>query len=226
MNPDSEGPIYCAEQIVIPAGLPDILKEFTKAAIRTQPADLLQWSAAYFQALAKGEVPPVKDRLEQSLPSAEERLGGLTKGALAVLHKQLDHKGTVTVEEVREKWQQIGCAQSKLEELLTIGNFSEEVEWQKFLALTCTAVEKTLPAALRLLCEILSPDPEGGAARVPLGQLLSLYSFLAQVDGEVSREQVAAVAEFLTKEANRYNGTIGPQEFLHPSCPRLDSALT
>ena len=60
---------------------------------------------------------------------------------------------------------------------------------------------QTLPAALRLLCEILSPDPEGGAARVPLGQVLSLYSFLAQADGEVSREQVAAVSEFLTKEA-------------------------
>ncbi len=46
MDPNSEGPLYCAEQIKIPAELPDILKEFTKAAIRTQPADLLQWSAA------------------------------------------------------------------------------------------------------------------------------------------------------------------------------------
>lgn len=46
MNPDSKGPIYCAEQIQIPPELPDILKEFTKAAIRTQPTDLLQWSAA------------------------------------------------------------------------------------------------------------------------------------------------------------------------------------
>ena len=46
MDPNSEGPLYCAEQIKIPAELPDILKEFTKAAIRTQPSDLLQWSAA------------------------------------------------------------------------------------------------------------------------------------------------------------------------------------
>lgn len=46
MDPDSAGPIYCAEQIVIPPALPDILKEFTKAAIRTQPPDLLQWAAA------------------------------------------------------------------------------------------------------------------------------------------------------------------------------------
>ena len=46
MDHNSEGPLYCAEQIKIPAELPDILKEFTKAAIRTQPVDLLQWSAA------------------------------------------------------------------------------------------------------------------------------------------------------------------------------------
>lgn len=38
--------MYCAQQINIPPQLPDILKNFTKAAIRTQPKDLLLWSAA------------------------------------------------------------------------------------------------------------------------------------------------------------------------------------
>lgn len=46
MDPDSEGPIYTAEQIKVPQELPQILKDFTKAAIRSQPPDLLQWSAA------------------------------------------------------------------------------------------------------------------------------------------------------------------------------------
>lgn len=46
MDPNTEGPLYCADQIKIPAELPNILKEYTKAAIRTQPADVLQWSAA------------------------------------------------------------------------------------------------------------------------------------------------------------------------------------
>ena len=51
----------------------------------------------YFQALAKGEVPPVKTRLEQPLESADERLGGITKGNLAVLNKQVgrDERGDV-----------------------------------------------------------------------------------------------------------------------------------
>ena len=63
-------PMYCAEQIKIPPALPDILKQFTKAAIRTQPGDLLSWSAAYFDALSAGKAPPVKNRFEVS--SSEE----------------------------------------------------------------------------------------------------------------------------------------------------------
>lgn len=45
--PPPEEPYYCSQQIHIPPELPDILKQFTKAAIRTQPKDVLAWSAAY-----------------------------------------------------------------------------------------------------------------------------------------------------------------------------------
>lgn len=44
--PHPDEPYYCSEQIHIPPELPDILKQFTKAAIRTQPKDALAWSAA------------------------------------------------------------------------------------------------------------------------------------------------------------------------------------
>ena len=46
-------------------------------------------SCRYFNALANNEVLPVKERLELPLPSMDERLGGITKGGLAVLHKQV-----------------------------------------------------------------------------------------------------------------------------------------
>ncbi len=36
----------------MPEALPEVLKEWTKEAIRAQPADLIAWSAAYFAALA------------------------------------------------------------------------------------------------------------------------------------------------------------------------------
>lgn len=40
-------PYYTSEQIPIPPEFPDILLQFSKAAIRTQPSDILVWSAAY-----------------------------------------------------------------------------------------------------------------------------------------------------------------------------------
>ena len=45
--PIIDEPYYCSQQIKIPPELPDILKQFTKAAIRTQPQDILAWSAAF-----------------------------------------------------------------------------------------------------------------------------------------------------------------------------------
>ncbi|XP_047624150.1 ropporin-1-like protein isoform X3 [Phacochoerus africanus] len=79
--------MFCAQQIHIPPELPDILKRFTKAAIRTQPADVLQWSAGYFSALSRGDPLPVKDRIE--MPMATQKTDtGLTQGLLKVLHKQ------------------------------------------------------------------------------------------------------------------------------------------
>jgi hypothetical protein len=38
-------PLYCAEQIKVPTGLPEVLKEWTKDVIRAQPADVTAWSA-------------------------------------------------------------------------------------------------------------------------------------------------------------------------------------
>lgn len=82
---------FVAEKLSVPPPLPRILKEFTKAAIRTQPYDLLRWSVSYFQALSQGQEPPVKERLE--FPPIETD-SGLTPGYLKVLHKQVSLRVT------------------------------------------------------------------------------------------------------------------------------------
>jgi len=95
-----EETIYSTSQISIPAELPDLLKQYTKAAIRTQPPDILQWSAAYFSSLANGEPLPVKRRLEPVVGN------GLTIGNLDVLvqqHKTLADK-MVTKVQIQAKW--------------------------------------------------------------------------------------------------------------------------
>lgn len=85
-------------EIAVPARLPMILKQFCKAAIRTQPYDLLKWSGSYFRALADGEEPPVKSRLEYPPPSTAS---GLTLGFLRVLLRQFGSTARLTVDRVQ-----------------------------------------------------------------------------------------------------------------------------
>jgi hypothetical protein len=47
--PSFSSSMYANHPIQIPPEFPKILKQYTKAAIRTQPADLLLWSASYFR---------------------------------------------------------------------------------------------------------------------------------------------------------------------------------
>ena len=48
----------------IPSGLQDLLKEYAKAAIKTQPKDILKWSYLYFDALATGRKPPARRKCD------------------------------------------------------------------------------------------------------------------------------------------------------------------
>ena len=94
MSPLPE-PMYCSQQIKVPPAFPNILKQYTKAAIRTQPRDLVRWSAAYFLALANGERPPMKQRLE--FPPPPTTMNGLTQGYLRALHSQVGQPDSVVM---------------------------------------------------------------------------------------------------------------------------------
>ncbi|NXE09292.1 ROP1L protein, partial [Lophotis ruficrista] len=183
--------MFCAQQIKIPPELPDILKQFTKAAVRTQPRDVLRWAAAYFSALSKGEPLPVKERIEMPL-ATENTDAGLTLGLLKVLHTQLSPKGMVNVAELKEKWKHLSLPEEQLKAILQLDDFGEEVEWMKVLALGCSMLGGSLLSSMKHACEILTSDPEGGAARVPFETFSFLYSYLAGIDGEIPEEKTEA----------------------------------
>uniref|UniRef100_A0A8C5MZ41 Ropporin-1-like protein n=1 Tax=Leptobrachium leishanense TaxID=445787 RepID=A0A8C5MZ41_9ANUR len=192
--------MFCAQQIHIPPELPDILKQFTKAAIRTQPHDVLQWSAAYFSCLAKGEPLPVKDRIE-ILVATQKTDTGLTPGLLKVLHRQLSSKIFVSEDALKEKWKDLSLPQEQLRCILTLDNFETEVEWMKFLSLACSTLGGNISSALKHACEILTEDPEGGAARIPFTTFTFLYKYLATIDGDISETTVASALSYLQTEA-------------------------
>ncbi|XP_031573224.1 ropporin-1-like protein [Actinia tenebrosa] len=217
--PQPDEPIYCSQQINIPPELPDILKQFTKAAIRTQPADVLQWSYAYFDALAKGEKPPIKDRLEFQLGEPLEK--PLTQGQLAVLHKQLGDRPLIELSSLEEKWKHLCLPKTTLEDLLRLGCFAEEIQWLHFLSLACSAISENLTLAMKTVCEILTKDLEGGAARIPFSLFKELYTYLANIDGEIPKEHVNTVIDHLNYDVEKQDGMVSPRNFMSDSCPPL-----
>ncbi|KFR15996.1 Ropporin-1-like, partial [Opisthocomus hoazin] len=51
---------------------------------------------------------------------------------------------------------------------------------------------QSLLSSVKHACEILTSDPEGGAARVPFETFSFLYSYLARIDGEIPEEKTEA----------------------------------
>ncbi|CAH8294835.1 unnamed protein product, partial [Schistosoma turkestanicum] len=133
----SNDPYYCHEQVQIPPALPDILKQFTKAAIRTQPKDVLKWSHAYFKAIAQNEVPPVKMRLELPI-STQKTDTGLTPGLLRILNNQLASMKVLPLSVIEEKWKDLSLPVERFQEICRIGNFVDTCEWRWFLALAAS----------------------------------------------------------------------------------------
>ena len=61
--PLDHDPIYCAEQIVIPPDLGDILKAYAKEVIRNEPENIFEFSAKYFAQFVTSEARISTDQL-------------------------------------------------------------------------------------------------------------------------------------------------------------------
>uniref|UniRef100_UPI00358EA8D0 ropporin-1-like protein n=1 Tax=Myxine glutinosa TaxID=7769 RepID=UPI00358EA8D0 len=203
--------IFCSQQIHIPSELPDMLKKFTKAAIRTQPLNLLDWATSYFQALATGQPLPVKDCFEMPVAGHAENFG-LTPGLLKILHKQLGYKGLVDWTELMTRWQDLGLLSEHLDSMKELGDFDEKFKWLQFFVLGCSALSENLEQAMQLACKVLSTDPEGGQARIPFSAFSEMFLFLCRVDGEISTQDMTKVLTTLESEKVGTDGTIKAAE--------------
>ncbi|KAJ1520576.1 hypothetical protein ONE63_003688 [Megalurothrips usitatus] len=177
--PDSSTSEVYSSSINIPPTFPFILKQYAKAAIRTQPYDLLRWSAAYFRALAKGEEPPIKDRLEYPPPDSPS---GLSPGYLKVLIKQIGKGGVISLDQLLERWNGICLAEEPLQEMLAVGQFGGTFDWLHFVAVAAGFLSHSLTQTMVLLCNLLTDEPDGGSAMIPIQTFTKLYTFLASLD--------------------------------------------
>ncbi|KAG6797396.1 hypothetical protein HZU73_07216 [Apis mellifera caucasica] len=164
-------------EVIVPPNLPLILKEFCKAAIRTQPYDLLLWSSSYFRALADGEEPPTKLRLEYPPPNTAS---GLTLGFLRILLRQFgDYNKFLPVETILRRWDCLCLDRRDLNLILMIGKFRRKCQVKKFLAIAVGLLSSNLFETMLMICELFTHEPEGGSAMVPVTFFLEIYGYLA-----------------------------------------------
>ncbi|XP_011861545.1 PREDICTED: ropporin-1-like protein [Vollenhovia emeryi] len=165
-------------EIAVPARLPMILKQFCKAAIRTQPYDLLKWSGSYFRALADGEEPPVKSRLEYPPPSTTA--SGLTLGLLRVLLRQFgNYNKTLSVETISRRWDCLCLDRRDLDTILVIGRFRRNCQVKRFFAIAVGLLCANLTETMIMVCQLFSHEPDGGSAMIPLTLFTEIYEYLA-----------------------------------------------
>ncbi|XP_035901908.1 uncharacterized protein LOC118507491 [Anopheles stephensi] len=171
--------IYCPEQIVIPENFHITLKQYAKAVIRTQPFDLLRWSAAYFRCLALSVQPPVKSRYEPP-----ERRGTLTAGIVRVLIDQLGKGYYVHKRILLEKWEGLCLPEEDLLNVLSLLrmlNWSQ-LHWLKIVAVFIGQLCKDFARTAEMICEMLTEDPEGGAASIPFWMFRECFLAVADLD--------------------------------------------
>ncbi|KAK0167265.1 hypothetical protein PV327_004687 [Microctonus hyperodae] len=210
----------------VPPKLPLILKQFCKAAIRTQPYDLLKWSSAYFNALAEGAEPPIKFRLEY--PLFGSITDGLTLGFIKVLLRQFgaDYNKVLSVETILRQWDDLCLNRRDLNLIMIIGKFRRKCQVKKFLSIAVGLLGSSLYDTMLMICDLFTMEPDGGSSLIPVNLFMEIYSYLAgrRCDGErleadedpsefIVQETSEAITPELSEESNKINAPVTSHEF-------------
>ncbi|NXC36572.1 ROP1L protein, partial [Campylorhamphus procurvoides] len=67
---------------------------------------------------------------------------------------------------------------------------------------------QSLLSSMKHASEILTSEPEGGAAPIPFETFSFLYSYLASIDGEVPEDESEAFLHKMKEEADKQDGMV------------------
>lgn len=236
---------YSNHPIQIPPEFPKILKQYTKAAIRTQPADLLLWSASYFRCLSNGEVPPTKERLEYPPPDSNN---GLTQGFLRVLHKQVGHLEVVNLTTLKAKWRGVCLSLKNLEEILQSANCTTPyIKWKEFLVESVVHILQNsdenarsegsegnqkmskrkasvkISEAMQILIEVMAERSEGVATNLIDKDFIEMLMLVCKRQN-MEKKMIVEVEEYFRKTGKRQSGILTFENLSSHDCPNLDNA--
>ncbi|CAM1295936.1 ROPN1L (predicted) [Pycnogonum litorale] len=220
------------KSVTVPNTLPEVLKQYAKAAIRTQPNDLVLWSAAYFRSLSNGENPPVKEYGE-FVKTGVGNKNELTVGLLQILHKQFEKQVKVYIPYVKEKWIALCLQEEQLKDILKFGKFytvtrdgyykyHTHIDWLQFVAVCCCSIGKDMSSIFKLIIKILPSDEfryddhhklRGYSGSICVATFSVLYHYLAATIFADPEAEILRVIQQLQLVASMQNGFLYPDDF-------------
>uniref|UniRef100_A0A2K6AFJ2 Uncharacterized protein n=2 Tax=Mandrillus leucophaeus TaxID=9568 RepID=A0A2K6AFJ2_MANLE len=80
----------------------------------------------------------------------------------------------------------------------------------------------TITKTLKIVCEVLSCDHNGGLPRIPFSTFQFLYMYIAEVDGEISASHVSRMLNYIEQEVIGPDGLITVNDFTQNPRVRLE----
>lgn len=190
-----------SDTIDIPSYLPKMLIEWSKAAIRTYPSDILLWSSIYFRMKANGENPPVKPYLDP--PDLKLGPGGLTPNCLKALATTLSN-ASVPYDKIEKMWEILSLEKNTFLEIIQIGKFDKYINPKDFIGISAAYLNNRLRDTMVFLCDTFSNESNG----ILLDHFVSIYQFLARLDCAEVSDQSSLILEPEEKIENVEENTL------------------
>lgn len=164
-------PIYCAEQIVVPPDLADVLKAYTKEVIRRQPENLVEFSAIYFANLA-------------NVAKGVKRVEPPSKEQLRLVIGRASGDPYLTSAQVLGLCQQAGIAEPVISKAMSVGSFNDQVEVDRFIFLMVSMACENFSALVSGMFDVW-----GIAGSLDTPKFLQLLAYLGpDMDPEITSE--------------------------------------
>ena len=82
-------------------------------------------------------------------------------------------------------------------------------------------MNQNVAQTMRIVCEVLTDQPDGQEPYIKFAQWWELYEYLAQVVGNINPEAMARAKSYLANVTKSNGNLIGPKDFLDSNCPPL-----
>ncbi|CAM6088275.1 unnamed protein product [Calypogeia fissa] len=177
-----QNPIYCVEQIVIPDGLPALLKAFAKEAIRHNPKDIETFAWRYFEKLAAAvqldaTAPP---------PTINQLVAVWTKC------KELDFTNTEPMYKILTS---CGIAHNTCDNIFKLADFpSDLIDPKEVITLLITATAKTFLAVIRGVFKVFGSNTQ---ERLSVQLFFMIVNFIARRNKDISATTISALHQDL-----------------------------